>query len=708
MAALRIRCYCVVSWVVGAFVLPTLDIHIMPGTRFTQVPVLPELSCAAAAPGWGELLAQLRSDARPRELRGALCAGGRGGGPAEPRGAGTGCALGAVAALLARARHGLGSAEAGRRGAAEAELLEAAEILGEDQGDKKDDSAAELLGASPWPGSALDALINLNQTAFVSYDEHARERPVPPPGVPARSLHWRPAGPPSPGWRGWQGRRGVVAAVVGSHGAMALEPVDMMRRYLHSVELQVSFHGLGAHWCQSLGVCGPGPDALGQLLREVASAPPGSVGWDAARERVQAAHAGDASLQQMEFLVCTGPLAVCLLLWQVARSRGRRVPLLGYLSGALLRGCPPDGLGHFRDALGEAFGSGGEAAVLAASSLLLSEQVLHQTGLQAPYVRPHGLYAAMAHVPLRASEVLVWQAAHEARWATTCTLQRLVDALPAPGVSFRFAGEQEEMPYQEMPLHRGVALLPRSQTPMVFYELYSAAVPLLLPSAEWMHRLLHGRAAEAPLELVPLGGSREGEEAAEAADPSAALRATSAGRLQAERSLQQGLRSQGLEEARGHLQAALRAVQDMQQTLAAAESLSRLPAGAAPRAQGGADRPARSGTHGAARHPYSPLLVPVVGEEDVGGAEGGAGEGRAGPWLRRGGQLDAVRYWHQFSDVARFPGLRHFASLPELLCAARALDMHAMSKQMRRYNQGTLVDSAAFWAHAAALLGPGG
>ncbi|CAE7399924.1 unnamed protein product [Symbiodinium natans] len=37
---------------------------------------------------------------------------------------------------------------------------------------------------------------------------------------------------------------------------------------------------------------------------------------------------------------------------------------------------------------------------------------------------------------------------------------------------------------------------------------------------------------------------------------------------------------------------------------------------------------------------------------------------KGGWWLRRGPRFDAMRYWHQFSDFARFPGLQYFAGRP--------------------------------------------
>mmetsp|Transcript_67764 Transcript_67764/g.220602 ORF Transcript_67764/g.220602 Transcript_67764/m.220602 type:complete len:165 (-) Transcript_67764:77-571(-) len=80
---------------------------------------------------------------------------------------------------------------------------------------------------------------------------------------------------------------------------------------------------------------------------------------------------------------------------------------------------------------------------------------------------------------------------------------------------------------------------------------------------------------------------------------------------------------------------------------------------------------------------------------------------KGGWWLRRGVRFDAMRYWYQFSDFSRFPGISYFQNLPELICMAQSMDVHAAAAAMRRHNEQTLVHSAAFWTSSLAeLLAP--
>lgn len=73
-------------------------------------------------------------------------------------------------------------------------------------------------------------------------------------------------------------------------------------------------------------------------------------------------------------------------------------------------------------------------------------------------------------------------------------------------------------------------------------------------------------------------------------------------------------------------------------------------------------------------------------------------------WLRRGVRFDAMRYWYQYSDFARFPGITYFSNLPDLMCMAESLDINDLSVQMRRYNEQSLVHSVTFWTYSVATL----
>ena len=73
-------------------------------------------------------------------------------------------------------------------------------------------------------------------------------------------------------------------------------------------------------------------------------------------------------------------------------------------------------------------------------------------------------------------------------------------------------------------------------------------------------------------------------------------------------------------------------------------------------------------------------------------------------WLRRGVRFDAMRYWYQYSDFGRFPGITYFSNLPDLLCMSDSLDVHEATARMRRHNEESLVHSVTFWTYSIATL----
>merc|ERR1740121_3341579 len=97
-------------------------------------------------------------------------------------------------------------------------------------------------------------------------------------------------------------------------------------------------------------------------------------------------------------------------------------------------------------------------------------------------------------------------------------------------------------------------------------------------------------------------------------------------------------------------------------------------------------------------HPYTPFQMSTRDSNDWTRMRKG------GWWLRRGVRFDAMRYWYQFSDFARFPGLQYFSNLPELICLSQSMDVQQAVAQMRRYNEESLVHSATFWVSSLVEL----
>lgn len=646
------------------------------------------------------------------------------------------CLFGFVGALFVQSRHLMYSKEPDVKKTVDMDLNYAATVLGKE-------GAVDFLDSSPWPVTILDVYLNINQTDFMSYDQYVSINPIRAPAVPLESIHWQL--PQARGPR-LSMRPSALVAVIGTHATLSLEPVDVLRRFVHNVEIRPVFYGLEPRWCQILGMCDQGTTALSQLFKS-AEYDPYAYPWARMVETIRGIYDADDVLRSAELLLCTEPLAGCLMLRQVAESRGQKLPLLGYLGVALLNSCPPQDLNVFWRIFTQTMApvqpgakSAAAPAVVAVNNLILSEQIFYQSGHRAPYVRAHGLYTGMSYVPLKPAEILVWRAPLFIYQTSQCAILRFLDGMTSYPINFRFVDESESIEYREASQFKAVVLLPWDHALMTFYELYSAGMPLLMPAAEWMYRFLYQRGqlsvGERMYQAVMPGHTPPHVEFAEAESfkerpgpptPAAGMGSAKAARNVAEDMLTRGLKAEDLATAKQYLKAALELMQDMKFFLTVAENrtdedsytsmgvIRRSGASqhADPEAPDGVDEvgadssgaaddhasaPGAAPPPGPPWHPYTPFQMSPVDSNDWTRMRKG------GWWLRRGIRFDAMRYWYQFSDFSRFPGINYFSNLPQLLCMAQSFDVRAATEKMRRYNEETLTHSAAFWVHSFVQL----
>eukprot|EP00434_Breviolum_minutum_P005952 symbB.v1.2.005249.t1/scaffold304.1/size234131/8 len=613
------------------------------------------------------------------------------------------CLWGFVAALIIRARHLMGSPDPEDRKSAEIDFGYSTTVLGKE-------GAIDFLDSSPWPFSIIDAFLNINETQFTSYDTYEKEHPVTPPRVSLASLYWQPTVSLDATSRL---PHRIRVAVVGSHATLSLEPVDMLRRFLTGTEIQPTFFGLESRWCNILGMCDQGTAALGQLFKD-AEKDPYAFPWDVMAAQVDQIYEADRSLQESELIICTEPMAGCLMMLHSAKARGQIKPLLGYLGVALLNNCPPEDMDVFWQSLMELLEESSQTSLaqMAVNNLILSEQIYFQTGYRMPYVRAHGLYTNMAYAPTKSREVLVWRAPLFSYVTTRCAMLHFMASNPHVGLAFRFMEESESLSYSEVGSFKAVVLIPWDHALMTFYELYSAGIPLLMPGAEWMYRLLYQRGqlsvGERLYQSVMPGFQPPRADFADADDfkekpgfpkPSVGLSSAKAARGVAEDVLTRGMEANDLDTAKHYLRAALELVQDMKYFLAVAENKtdedSYTSMGVIRRSTGQKSKnfvPIRRKTlpkHAEPWHPYTPFQMSPLDSNDWTRMRKGTW------WLRRGVRFDAMRYWYQYSDFGRFPGITYFSNLPDLLCMSDSLDVHEATARMRRHNEESLVHSAA-------------
>lgn len=283
----------------------------------------------------------------------------------------------------------------------------------------------------------------------------------------------------------------VVVAVFGTHATLSLEPVEMLQRVQQVLTLKVTFFGIEPRWCKILGMCNLGSATLTQLLR-AAEEDPFAYPWPTMMKKIEEVYDVDPSLHAAELLICTEPVAGCLMLRQISAAQGKVLPMLGYFGVALFNGCPPQDVDTFWNEFATILPADAKT-VLSTNNLILSEQIFYQTGQRFPYVRAHGLYTDTSYDPRYLGVVLFWRSPLYAYASTACAIEKVLAGFTGYPLQFQFVEESESIPYTKAAQYRSVAMLPHDHALMSFYELYSISIPLLMPSAEWMFRLLYMR-----------------------------------------------------------------------------------------------------------------------------------------------------------------------------------------------------------------------
>eukprot|EP00435_Cladocopium_sp_Y103_P046641 s1989_g13.t1 len=358
------------------------------------------------------------------------------------------CLMGYVSALFVRARHLMTMGQAERE-AANSDLAYIEPILGKE-------ISLDFLDSSPWPISILDVFLNINQTEFLTYEQYASRNPVRAPAVSLESIHWQMPADIMERLARQATPRDISVAVFGTHATLSLEPVDMLGRSQKIFKLKATFFGVEPRWCEILGLCDLGDSGVTRLLR-AAEEDPFAYPWELMSKGLAA-----VPLEKYALLICTEPVAGCLMLRQLSIRIGQPLPMLGYFGVALLNGCPPQDVPTFWENFKELFGNSAKA-ILATNNLILSEQIFYQTGHRLPYVRAHGLYTEVTYSPQMIQQVLFWRATVHAAGAVSAAPQLFIstplepkerhqEVLPAEPVA-----QVAQLPRPSLSLRRGHA-----------------------------------------------------------------------------------------------------------------------------------------------------------------------------------------------------------------------------------------------------------
>ncbi|CAE6928869.1 alkbh5, partial [Symbiodinium natans] len=286
----------------------------------------------------------------------------------------------------------------------------------------------------------------------------------------------------------------VGLLALGTHPTLTLEAVTMLRDFAFGAAVKVRrMLGITYKCAVFPDVCGDGEesleDPLASLIGRFESPPPYErYTFQVISETVSVIAAQLLASLRIDTLVCTSPFVVCALMQKLLDK-----PMLGYLGLPLLWKRPTD---HFDNATARAeFWEllqhllQSPQVVLATNNPVLTEQIAFQAPRALlPVVRPHARFTNAVYTPTKPLEAMLVSRT-KFLWVTLdCALQRFMDEQYP--IKFNVANSDSKLSFQEMASHRAVVLLPWEHALMAFFEFYSMAIPLLLPSRDWALRLV--------------------------------------------------------------------------------------------------------------------------------------------------------------------------------------------------------------------------
>ncbi|CAE7780868.1 unnamed protein product [Symbiodinium sp. CCMP2592] len=189
-----------------------------------------------------------------------------------------------------------------------------------------------------------------------------------------------------------------------------------------------------------------------------------------------------ASKIQADVLVCGEPAFICLLLAELNRT------VLGYVGNPLGAYLTADDQMQFYSFVAQV--PQRTSSLYAALQLVfmappIAAQGYWQTGIRLPVVRPVALYAKSSrpkHMP-NSEDVLITKQVYTF-WDFQCLLNSALPSASGRTWSFKYMTDLKDRSWGAWASSRAAVVLPYDPQTLVFYELYSLAVPLLVPSKD--------------------------------------------------------------------------------------------------------------------------------------------------------------------------------------------------------------------------------
>lgn len=308
--------------------------------------------------------------------------------------------------------------------------------------------------------------------------------------------------------------RGVWLAVIGHHVGSSMEPFYMARRALlvgGAARVEGRFYGQRHPKpqliCNEFGYCDEKNQDLEKWFMRYEYRWLGEYEWMTQQKWGQASAefaeivGADYYIRRADLLICGGPFWVCTML----RS-ARPAPMLLYFAWPAINLLPEAYKPHLLAQL-QLFGQlASPPTVMIVANHILAAQFAYQAHIEVPVQRPHGLYTNASYAPVVAEngkhKVMVTRVGQWAQKAGIALLEvtlKLADDDPEFPFYMLFLSvarkgypdTTQAFTYAQFAEFYACVFWPWDVMMLLFNELYTMTVPLLVPESRWMYTLIH-------------------------------------------------------------------------------------------------------------------------------------------------------------------------------------------------------------------------
>eukprot|EP00933_Yihiella_yeosuensis_P020279 TRINITY_DN16288_c0_g1_i1.p1 TRINITY_DN16288_c0_g1~~TRINITY_DN16288_c0_g1_i1.p1 ORF type:complete len:662 (-),score=103.90 TRINITY_DN16288_c0_g1_i1:82-2067(-) len=309
--------------------------------------------------------------------------------------------------------------------------------------------------------------------------------------------------------------KGVWIQVLGHHLGSSMEPFTMIKEALKvgaGLKVEASFtgqrHPSPGLVCKEFGYCDANPQLEkwfrsyeGRWLGDYEWMP---AKWDEALGQLTAIIGSSSLMDRSDMVVCGGPAWFCVMLRTVWK-----VPMLLYFAWPIASLVPAEFKTHIFASVRTLCQTVYPPTVIVVANWILAAQFALQIHTKVDVQRPHGLYANATYAPLMSSRgrprVMVTRIGQWARISGVALLETTWSLMeqhrkeknsPYPMemvfLSIRIRGTDTNAPvlYKEFAGFHACVFWPWDVMMLLFNEIYSMTVPLVMPHRSWAIRVM--------------------------------------------------------------------------------------------------------------------------------------------------------------------------------------------------------------------------